>query len=105
MIGESQLKAMKPTALLINTARGGIVVETAVKVALREGQLAGAAIDVFINEPPLDPELLRMPTLIATPHIGANTEEAVLAMGRAAIAGLEGSPESIDLTANLDSPL
>ena len=104
MIGERQLKTMKPTAFLINTARGGIVDETAVKVALRDERLAGAAFDVFINEPPLDRELIEMPTVIATPHIGASTDEAVLAMGRAAIAGLEGSPDSIDLTANVASP-
>lgn len=100
MIGARELKAMKPSAFLVNTARGGIVDETAIKVALCEGRLGGAAFDVFINEPPLDQELLQLPGFIATPHIGASTEEAVLAMGRAAIAGLEGSPDSIDLTAN-----
>jgi D-3-phosphoglycerate dehydrogenase len=104
MIGDPELKAMKPAAFLVNTARGGIVDETAVKRALLEGRLAGAAFDVFINEPPHDPELLQLPAFIATPHIGASTDEAVLAMGRAAMAGLEGSPDSIDLTANVPSP-
>ena len=101
MIGGRQLDSMKPAAFLINTARGGVVDEAAVKAALRAGQLGGAAFDVFLNEPPLDLELVGMENVIATPHIGGSTEEAVLAMGRAAIAGLEGAPETVDLTANV----
>lgn len=56
---------------------------------LIEGKLAGAAFDVFATEPPEDAELLNLPNFLATPHIGGSTEEAILAMGRAAIAGLE----------------
>jgi len=52
---------------------------------------------VFAIEPPVDRELLRLPNFLATPHIGGSTDEAVLAMGRAAIAGLDASPESIDV--------
>jgi D-3-phosphoglycerate dehydrogenase len=104
MIGERQLDTMKPAAFLINTARGGIADEAAVKAALRAGRLGGAAFDVFLNEPPIDQELIQMANVIATPHIGGSTDEAVLAMGRAAIAGLERSPDSIDLTANVTSP-
>jgi D-3-phosphoglycerate dehydrogenase len=91
---------MKPDALLVNTARGGIVDEHALKGALAEQRLGGAAFDVFQVEPPVDLELLRLPNFIGTPHIGGATREASRAMGRAAIEGLDGGPGSIDLTSN-----
>jgi phosphoglycerate dehydrogenase-like enzyme len=101
LIDARAIAFMKPSAFLINTARGGIVDETALKAALREQRLAGAAADVFSMEPPTDGELLRLPNFIGTPHIGASTEEAVLAMGRAAIAGLDDSGgTSVELTSN-----
>lgn len=84
-----RLKMMRRGACLINMARGGIVDENTLKHLLQEGYLAGAALDVYAEEPPRDIELLNLPTLIATGHIGGSTEEAVLAMGRAAISGLE----------------
>jgi phosphoglycerate dehydrogenase-like enzyme len=90
LIGARALGLMKPDALLINTARGGIVDEQEVKRALIEQRLGGAAFDVFEVEPPIDRELLLLPTFIGTPHVGGGTREAVLAMGRAAIEGLEG---------------
>jgi D-3-phosphoglycerate dehydrogenase len=89
MIGEAQLGAMKNSAFLINTARGGVVDEQALKGALIDHTLAGAAFDVFQNEPPTDTELVLLPNFVGTPHVGASTTEAVLAMGRAAIAGLD----------------
>ena len=99
MIDARAISLMKETAFLINTARGGIVSETALAAALADRRLGGAAADVFGVEPPVDAQLLRLPTFIGTPHIGGSTREAVLAMGRAAIAGLDHSPESVDLTA------
>jgi phosphoglycerate dehydrogenase-like enzyme len=76
MIGADQLTRMKPTAYLINTARGGIVDEGALLKALDEGQIAGAALDVFAREPATDSTLAQHERVIATPHIGASTEDA-----------------------------
>lgn len=81
MIGESQLKLMKPGAYLINTARGGLVDETALYQALRDRRIAGAALDVFVDEPPLDSPLLQLENVVVTPHIGAHTQEAIERMG------------------------
>lgn len=72
-------------AYLINTCRGAVVDQAALKNALREERLAGAFLDVFEPEPCTDMELLQNPRVFATPHIGGNAREAVLAMGRSAI--------------------
>ena len=88
MIDGRRLALMRPDAVLVNTARGGIVDEAALKAALSEGRLAAAAFDAFASEPPADAGLLALPNFLATPHIGGSAEEAILAMGRAAIAGL-----------------
>jgi phosphoglycerate dehydrogenase-like enzyme len=95
MIGARELSSMKHGAYLVNTARGGIVDEPAVAAALVGHTLGGAAFDVFTVEPPVNRELLRAPNFIGTPHIGAATDEAVLAMGRAAIAGLDDDADSV----------
>ena len=100
LIGARALGLMRRDALLINTARGGIVDEQALKEALVGNRLGGAAFDVFGVEPPDDRELLLLPNFIGTPHIGGGTREAVLAMGRAAIDGLASGFASIDLTSN-----
>lgn len=83
------LSLMKRSAILINIARGGLVDELALKNMLIDHRLSGAAFDVFDSEPPKDTELLSLPNFLATPHIGGSSEEAVLAMGRSAINGLE----------------
>jgi len=89
LLSADKLALMKPDAILINAARGGLVDEEALKQMLISGRLAGAALDVFHQEPPDDLELLKLPNFIATPHIGGSSEEAILAMGRAAISGLD----------------
>jgi len=77
LIGADQLAAMKPTAYLVNAARGGIVDETALAEALQAGELAGAALDVYESEPlQADHPLRDAPHLVLTPHLGASTEEA-----------------------------
>lgn len=76
LIGADELAAMKPTAYLINTSRGSIVDEEALLRALDEETIAGAALDVFVEEPASDNPLARHPKVIATPHIGASTEDA-----------------------------
>lgn len=89
MMNAARLNAMKQGACFINIARGGIVDETELKKLLMNGHLCGAALDVFAEEPPTDMALLNLSNVIVTGHIGGSTQEAVLAMGRAAIEGLD----------------
>ena len=89
MLDVRRLALLKKTAVLINAARGGLVDEAALKAMLKEGRLASAAFDVFAIEPPQDAELLSLPNFLATPHIGGSAQEAILAMGRSAIDGLD----------------
>jgi phosphoglycerate dehydrogenase-like enzyme len=89
MISEERLALMKPSAILINAARGGLVDEAALKEMLVTKRLAAAAFDVFAVEPPQDQELLALPNFLVSPHIGGSAEEATLAMGKAAINGLD----------------
>jgi D-3-phosphoglycerate dehydrogenase len=76
LIGRAQIARMKPGAIVLNVARGGIVDEAAVADALRSGHLAGAGFDVFEHEPPTGSPLLETPNTLLTPHLGASTAEA-----------------------------
>jgi D-3-phosphoglycerate dehydrogenase len=76
MIGVQEIQLMKKGAFLINTSRGAIVDERALLNALRSGKLGGAALDVYTIEPPKDLSLIKLPNVICTPHIGAQTERA-----------------------------
>lgn len=76
LIGEEQLKLAKPTMYLINAARGGIVDEDALYRAISEGRVAGAGLDVYAKEPCTDSPLFGLESVVATPHLGASTDEA-----------------------------
>lgn len=95
LIGEAELKAMKPSALLVNTARGGLVDEAALVRALKEGWIAGAGFDVLSAEPPpadhplLDPELLALPNFLLTPHVAWASRPAMQALADQLIDNLE----------------
>ena len=78
MINAEKLKTMKNTACIINTSRGGVIDEEALYNSLKDGSLAGAALDVFEVEPATENKLITLPNFIATPHIGAQTKEAQL---------------------------
>lgn len=80
IINAAQLEKMKPTAMLINCARGGLIDETALYEALKNKQIAGAALDVYENEPPKDSPLFELENIVFTPHLGASTNEAQLAV-------------------------
>jgi D-3-phosphoglycerate dehydrogenase len=76
MISTEQFATMKPTAFIVNVARGGLIDEDALYAALKSNRIAGAGLDVFVNEPPLDSPLLSLENIILTPHLGASTDEA-----------------------------
>ncbi len=76
LLGEKELRMIKPGARLVNTARGGIVDESALAKAVEDGHLSGAALDVFAEEPTTDSPLFSLPTVVVTPHLGASTREA-----------------------------
>ena len=81
LIGPREFSMMKPTAILINCARGGILDEDALVTALLEGQITGAAIDVWQQEPPpSDHPLFSLENVIVSPHMAAHTEEAMIRM-------------------------
>jgi len=80
LIGRAAVARMKPGAFILNVARGGVVDEAAVAEALRSGHLGGAGVDVFEREPPVDSPLLGAPNTLLTPHLGASTAEAQVAV-------------------------
>ncbi|THG34916.1 phosphoglycerate dehydrogenase [Glaciibacter flavus] len=110
MIGSEQLARMKTTAFIVNVARGGLIDETALEDALRNRTIAGAGLDVFVTEPPLESPLLALPNVIVTPHLGASTDEAQEKAGvsvarsvRLALAG-ELVPDAVNVAGGVIDP-
>ena len=95
LIGSAELQAMKPSALLINTARGGIVDEAALIQALKKGWIGGAGFDVLSTEPPaddhpmLDPALLALPNFLLTPHVAWSSRPAMQTLADQLIDNIE----------------
>jgi gluconate 2-dehydrogenase len=89
-IGAQELARMKPTATLINIARGGIVDDAALAAALRQGTIAAAGLDVFEGEPQVHPDLLNLPNVVLTPHIASASIATRLAMAQLAADNLIG---------------
>jgi D-3-phosphoglycerate dehydrogenase / 2-oxoglutarate reductase len=81
MIGSEQIGMMKPTVRLINTARGGIINEDALYEALASNRIAGAALDVYSEEPPKNTKFMKFDNCLVTPHLGANSSEAQIECG------------------------
>jgi len=96
LLGAAQIRRMKPGALLVNCARGGLVDEAALLDALNDGHIGGAALDVFEQEPPASPALVQHPRVVVTPHLGASTEEAqrsvAVDVAEQVLAALRGHP-------------
>jgi lactate dehydrogenase-like 2-hydroxyacid dehydrogenase len=89
LMNEQRLRCMRASAFLINTARGNIVDETALRDALQRGVIAGAALDVYEHEPKLTPGLIDLPNVVLAPHLGSATHETRIAMGMRALRNLE----------------
>jgi lactate dehydrogenase-like 2-hydroxyacid dehydrogenase len=88
MIGAAELKQMKRTAILINSTRGGVVDDAALIAALQEGTIRAAGLDVFENEPRLDPRFLGLDNVVLVPHVGSSTEATRRAMAMTAARNL-----------------
>ena len=89
LMGAREFSLMKPTAYIINTSRGEVIDEQALVEALKKGQIAGAALDVYEHEPEIHPELLKMPQVLLLPHIGSASLETRTKMGMIAAENLE----------------
>ena len=110
MISTEQLAKMKPTAYIVNVARGGLIDEDALHDALVAKTIAGAALDVFVQEPPRESPLLALPNVVVTPHLGASTDEAQEKAGisvaksvRLALAG-ELVPDAVNVAGGVIDP-
>ena len=110
MISTEQLAKMKPTAYVVNVARGGLIDEDALYEALAARRIAGAGLDVFVSEPPRESPLLALPNVIVTPHLGASTDEAQEKAGvsvaksvRLALAG-ELVPDAVNVAGGVIDP-
>lgn len=104
LIGRRELSKMKPSSVLVNASRGHIVDETALVEALRAGSIAAAALDVFAEEPPFSSELLDLPNMLLTPHVGGLSLRAIDAMTQRATRSVlqvlsgESTPDAINAT-------
>jgi glyoxylate reductase len=88
LMGRAELQLMKPTAFLINASRGPVVDEEALVETLRSSTIAGAALDVYENEPALTPGLVELDNVVLLPHVGSATREARTRMGQLAVDNL-----------------
>jgi lactate dehydrogenase-like 2-hydroxyacid dehydrogenase len=88
LIGAAELARMKRSAIIINVARGGVIDDAALVTALASGTIAGAGLDVFENEPKLDPGFLKLKNVVLAPHIGSSTRATRLAMAMTAARNL-----------------
>ncbi|GAA3627319.1 phosphoglycerate dehydrogenase [Microbacterium awajiense] len=114
MIGAEQFAIMKPTAYVVNVARGGLIDEAALHEALTAGTIAGAALDVFTSEPPADGgtahALLSLPNVVVTPHLGASTDEAQekagVSVAKSVKLALEGDlvPDAVNVAGGVIDP-
>ena len=110
LINAELLTHAKPTLRVVNTARGGIVDETALADAVRDGRIAGAALDVFVEEPTTESPLFELDSVVVTPHLGASTDEAQEKAGvsvaksvRLALAG-ELVPDAVNVAGGIIAP-
>ena len=100
ILNKDRLQMLKKDAILINLARGGLLDEEALKKILLKNKIAGVALDVFAIEPPTDTDFALMDNVLITPHIGGSTDEAILAMGMAAIEGLDNAKDPLIFARN-----
>lgn len=110
LIGDPEFAVAKPTLRIVNASRGGIVDEAALHRALASGLIAGAALDVFVHEPPRDPALIGQPNLQVTPHLGASTDEAQekagVSVARSVRLALDGElvPDAVNVAGGVIDP-
>jgi D-3-phosphoglycerate dehydrogenase / 2-oxoglutarate reductase len=110
MIGTDQLALMKPTAFIVNVARGGLIDEDALFAALKSKRIAGAGLDVFVSEPPTGSPLLGLDNIVLTPHLGASTDEAQekagVSVARSVRLALDGElvPDAVNVAGGVIDP-
>jgi len=111
MISTAQFALMKATAFIVNVARGGLIDEDALYAAVKSGRIAGAGLDVFVNEPPLGSPLLELDNVVLTPHLGASTDEAQekagVSVARSVRLALDGElvPDAVNVAGGVIDPL